>query len=140
MTEQIIENTSVLQQITTFGAGVVALAMIFGIVFFVIKELIPALKTVGETLSKAVESLEVSISILNKTMNEMQKASTASLNSLGLQINRLEVKLDYHVENVSKIEHQVTTLIAGNTEIRERVRNCGNGREPSLRTRQEDLK
>ena len=135
MTEQIIENTSTLQQITTFGAGVVALAMIFGIVFFVIKELIPALKTVGETLSKAVESLEVSISMLNKTMLEMQKSSAASINSLEKQICRMETKLDYHVENVEKIEHQVSSVISTITEIKERVRNCTGTRDNSTRSR-----
>lgn len=137
MTEQVTQST--LQQITTFGAGVVALAIVFGIVFFVIKEIIPALKVVGDTLQKAVESLEVSISILNKTMIEMQKSSATSLNTLGEKINRMEVKLDYHVENVSKIEQQMGVIVTGNAEIRERVRNCGNARDTSLRTRESDV-
>jgi len=135
MAEQIIDNTGALQQIETFGAGVIALGIIFAIVFFVIKEFIPALKSVGDTLSKAVQALGSAIDVLNKTMSDMQAASTASINSLERQVSKMETKLDYHVANVDRMELQVNSLLANTTEIKERVRNCTNTRETSARTR-----
>ena len=97
-------ETTALQAITTYGAGVISLAIIFAIILIVIKEFIPALKNIGETLAKTVLALGKSIDVLNETMLEMQRASCTAINALEKKINTLETKFDYHIKMAERIE------------------------------------
>jgi hypothetical protein len=130
-----MENVT-LQQIETFGAGLVALLLVFSIVILMIKEVIPALKEVGKTLATSIAALGTSIALLDKTMLEMQRASAESIHSLENRVLVLESKLDTH----TLVGTEIKQILIGNTtaltEVKERTRNCA--RTPDTRSRKED--
>lgn len=132
--------TEQLDALTNYGAGIVALVLIFGIVWVVIKDFVPTLKEMGDTLSTTVDALGTSINVLNKTMIELQKSSTASIVLLEKKISTMETKLDYHITSAQKMERQLENVFSNTTEIKERVRGCNLVRGFDSYSRKEDLK
>lgn len=135
---QVAENTSALKNIETFGAGVVALLFVFGILWILLKEGIPALKAVASSLVEAIDKMAVTMDTLNKTMITQQAASVAAINSLEKRVLSMEQRLESHIDTACRIESRIETVGITTTEIKERVRSCGNQRENNTRTRKGD--
>lgn len=138
MTPSALQDTGLANDIVTFGAGVVALVFFFAILYMIIREGIPAFKTGVAAIIQVVDKMSNSLDNLNQTMAKTQSANTAALEALKQQVNALEIKLDYHIDTAERIDNKVATLHTNTSEIRERVRNCGISRDPSMRTREGD--
>ena len=147
--EQVYENA---QAIQTFGAGVVALAFIFGLLVFIGIKIVPALDKVGQGIMKSVDALRIVIENFTKTVETMQATNATAISTLvseirdmkhGLtqSIDGLETKLDYHVICGTRIEDKVDRSISLITEVRERTRDLSTAqRSPESRTRKVDSK
>lgn len=134
----VVENTSALKNIETFGAGVIALLFVFVLLGVLLWQGIPLLRTIGTSIVKAVEDMGAVMATLNKTMLDTQAASNAAMVALEKRVQAMELKLDYHIDTAGRIETQVNTLGVNTSEIKERVRGCANQREMTLRAREED--
>ena len=118
-------TTGLANDIVTLGAGVVALAFIFGFIVLFAKEGVPALKNGIAAIIDVMNKMSTALDSLNKTMVQTQAANTAALEALKQHIASLELKLDYHIESAERIETRVNTAHTNIAEIRERVRSCG---------------
>ena len=118
-------TTGLANDIVTLGAGVVALAFIFGFIALFAKEGIPAFKNGVAAIIDVMDKMSTALDSLNKTMVQTQAANTAALEALKQHICSLELKLDYHIESAERIETRVNTAHTNIAEIRERVRSCG---------------
>ena len=118
-------TTGLANDIVTLGAGVIALAFIFGFIALFAKEGIPAFKKGITAIIDVMNKMSMALDALNKTMAQTQVANTAALEALKQHICSLELKLDYHIESAERIETQVNTAHTTIAEIRERVRSCG---------------
>lgn len=147
--EQVYENA---QAIQTFGAGVVALAFIFGLLVFIGIKIVPALDRVGKGIVTSVDALKAVIENFTKTVEMMQVSNAAAISSLVVEIrdmkhgitqsiDGLETKLDYHVICGSRIEDKIDRSIGLITEVRERTRDLSTAqRSTDSRTRKVDSK
>lgn len=135
---QVAENTGALKTIETFGAGLVALLFIFIILFVLLKEGIPGLKALAASFIEAIDKMAETMTALDKTMVATQAASNAAMAALDKRIQAMELRLESHIETAVRIEGQVNTVCTTATEIKERVRSCGNQRELNTRTRKGD--
>jgi len=124
--------------IVTLGAGITALIFIFGFLYLLLKEGVPALKTVAASIISAIEKMSETMDALNRTMVTQQEASIAAINSLERRVLSMEQRLGTHVETACRIESKVDTVGITAIEIKERVRNCTGIREPGARSRRED--
>ena len=122
-----VENTEALRNLETFGAGLVALLFVFAILFFLLKEGIPAFKAAAKSIVEAVDRMGDTMEMLNKTMVAQQQASVASINALEKRILSMEQRLESHIDTACRIESRVDNVGIVATEIKERVRNCGKG-------------
>lgn len=122
-----VENTQALRNLETFGAGLVALLFVFALLFFLMKEGVPAFKMAAKSIVDAVEKMGDTMDRLNDTMVAQQAASIASINALEKRILSMEQRLDTHIETACRIEGRIDTVGIVTTEIKERVRNCGKG-------------
>lgn len=122
-----VENTAALRNLETFGAGLVALLFVFAILFFLLKEGIPAFKAAAKSIVEAVDRMGDTMEMLNKTMVAQQQASVASINALEKRILSMEQRLESHIDTACRIESRVDNVGIVATEIKERVRNCGKG-------------
>lgn len=131
-------DSGLANSIVTLGAGIVALVFIFGFLFIMVKEFIPAFKAGVASLIEMMDKMASTLAALNKTMLETQAANTAALERLKQEVSALAIKLDYHIDMAGRIEGQVTTLGVSTSEIKERVRSCALSRDPGTRGRKED--
>lgn len=140
MEEQVAANTASLIAIQNYGAGLVALVIIFGgIVFllrYILKEFIPALKSVGKSITDAVASLGLIVESLNKTIEIFQSNSVAESRKVEGLILNLTNKLDYHCDVGKEIKDMVSSNSIVLAEIKGNTRNCAaNLRPPGTHTR-----
>ena len=147
--EQVYQNA---QAIQTFGAGIVALAFIFGLLVFIGIKIVPALDKVGKGIVNSVDALKSVIENFTKTVEMMQLTNATAISSLVTEIrdmkhgitqtiDGLETKLDYHVICGSRIEDKIDRSIGLITEVRERTRDLSTAqRSTDSRTRKVDSK
>ena len=122
-----VENTQALRNLETFGAGLVALLFVFVLLFFLMKEGVPAFKAAARSIVDAVNRMGDTMDRLNETMVAQQAASIASINALEKRILSMEQRLDTHIDTACRIESRVDSAGVSLAEIKERVRNCGKG-------------
>ena len=122
-----VENTQALKNLETFGAGLVALLFVFVLLFFLMKEGVPAFKAAARSIVEAVNKMGDTMDRLNETMVAQQAASIASINALEKRILSMEQRLDTHIDTACRIESRVDNAGVSLAEIKERVRNCGKG-------------
>lgn len=145
--EQIEKNA---QAIQTYGAGVIALVIIFGIVIFAIFKFVPILNKIGESLVESIDSIKIVIAAFTKTVETMQNSNLAANALLVAEIrqmkydllssnNILVTKLEHHCDLGERIEDKTDKLIIISTEVKGNTRNCaGDRRGPTTRTRKTD--
>ena len=134
---QVVDNTSALRTLETFGAGLIALLFIFGMLWIFLKEGVPAVKAMAASFITAIDKMSVTLTQLDKTMELTQEASVAAIAAIDKRVQHMELRLESHIEAFSRIESQVSCVSTNTTEIKERVRNCGiaRDRDSSSRTR-----
>ena len=147
--EQVYENA---QAIQNYGAGLVALAIIFAFLIFVVVKIVPVLTKVGQGIISSVDSLKTVIENFTKTVEMMQITNATAISNVVTEIRELkhgivqnieglETKLDYHVICGTRIEDKVDRAMGIMTEVKERTRNCAQeNRSADSRTRKADRK
>lgn len=135
---QALGQPDITTDLVTLGAGVVALAFIFGFLFLMIKEFIPAFKAGVSAMIEMMEKMSSTLENLNKTMVSTQVNNTAALEALKQEVSTLATKLEYHSEAGRRIELSVGVLQTTVTQVQERVRACQGNRPANVRTRKGD--
>ena len=97
-----VENTQALRNLETFGAGLVALLFVFVLLFFLMKEGVPAFKAAARSIVEAVNKIGDTMDRLNETMVAQQAPSVASINALEKRILSMEQRLDTHIDTACR--------------------------------------
>lgn len=135
---QALGQQDLASNIVTLGAGVVALIFIFGFLFLMIREFIPAFKAGVAAMVDMMDKMSTTLETLNKTMVSTQANTTAALEEVKREVASQGLKLNYHIEMAGRIENQLSTIGLQVTQVQERVRNCTGNRPVTSRTRKED--
>lgn len=120
--EQVADNTSYLLALQNFGAGLVALALIFGGLVYLVKFIIPAINKIGISITDAIKTLGEIVNTLDKTVQVFQNNSNDNFHELSLSLLSLHNKLDYHCVTAKDIQVTINNTATTLAEVKANTR------------------
>lgn len=122
--EQILQDA---QAIQNYGAGIIALAIIFGLVVLMFVKIVPILNNVGKGIIDSVNSLKKVIEAFTKTVDTMQQTNIMELRDLKYSVlssvGDMKTLLSHHCDAGERLEEKLEKNTVMLTEVKTILRN-----------------